>query len=85
MSILTVLWQRTKIDWLNHYNIDLIDSGESDQMIKISGKVNLSNTYNRLSCNISFFIPGRTSTDKKIVEFFNILVIEEIDKIMMEM
>ena len=32
-------------------------------MIKINGKVNKSNTYNRFSGNISFFINNRTSSD----------------------
>ena len=32
-------------------------------MIKISGKVHKSNTYNRFSSNISFFILWRTSSD----------------------
>ena len=33
-----------------------IDFGESDKMIKISGKVDKLNTYNRFSSYISFFI-----------------------------
>ena len=32
-------------------------------MIKISGKVDKSNTYDGFSDNISFFIHGRTSLD----------------------
>ena len=32
-------------------------------MIKISGKVDKSNTYNRFSSNILFFIHGRTFSD----------------------
>ena len=37
----------------------MVDFGESDKMIKISGK---SNTYNEFTCNISFFI-NRTSSE----------------------
>ena len=32
-------------------------------MIKISGKVDKSNTYNWFRCNISLFIQGRTSSN----------------------
>ena len=32
----------------------MVDFGESDKMIKISGKVNKSNTYNGLTDSISF-------------------------------
>ena len=39
------------------------DFGKSDKMIKVSVEVNKSNTYNGFSCNISFFISRRTSTD----------------------
>ena len=31
----------------------MVDFGESDQMIEISGKVDKSNTYNKFNCNIS--------------------------------
>ena len=41
----------------------MVDIGESYKMIRISGKVNKSNTYNRFCSNISFFIHGRTSSD----------------------
>ena len=41
-----------------------VDFGESDKIVKISGKVDKSNTYNVFSSNISFFIQGRTSSDK---------------------
>ena len=34
----------------------MIDFGKSEQMIKISGKVDKSNTYDGFSCNITFFI-----------------------------
>ena len=34
----------------------MIDFGESDKMIKVSRKVEKSNTYNGFSGNISFFI-----------------------------
>ena len=40
----------------------MVDFSESDKMNEISGKVDKSNTYNRFSSNISFFIQGRTST-----------------------
>ena len=36
--------------------MEMIDFGESDKMIKISRKVDKSNTYNGFSRNISFFI-----------------------------
>ena len=41
----------------------MVDFGESDNMIRISGKVNKSNTYNEFRGNISFFINRRTSSD----------------------
>ena len=41
----------------------MVDFGESDKRIKISGKMNKSNTYNGISLNISFFIHGRTTSD----------------------
>ena len=34
----------------------MVDFGESDKMIKISGKVDKSNAYNGFSGKISFFI-----------------------------
>ena len=40
-----------------------VDFGESDKMIKISGKVGKSDTYNGLSGNILFFVYRRTSSD----------------------
>ena len=42
-------------------NVEMVDFGESDKMIKINGKVDQPNTYNGFSSNISFFIQGRTS------------------------
>ena len=39
----------------------MVDFSESDKMIKISVKVDKSNTYNWFSSNISFFIQGETS------------------------
>ena len=33
----------------------MVDFRESDKMIKISGKMDKSNTYNRFSSDISFF------------------------------
>ena len=54
-------------------------------VIKIIGKVDKSNTYNRFSRNISFFILRRTSSEKKYFEFFSVSAIEEIDKIMVKM
>ena len=41
----------------------MVDSGKSDEMIKISGKVDKSNIYNGFSSNILFFIQGKTSSD----------------------
>ena len=34
----------------------MVDFGEPDKTIKISGKVDKSNAYNGFNCNISFFI-----------------------------
>ena len=42
---------------------EMVYFGESDKMIKISGKVNKLNPYKGFSRNISFFINGRTSSD----------------------
>ena len=39
----------------------MIDFGESDKMIRISEKVEKSNTYNVFSSNISFFIHKTSS------------------------
>ena len=35
--------------------VEMVDLGESEEMIKISGKVDKSNTYNGFSSNISFW------------------------------
>ena len=44
----------------------MIDFSKSDQMIKISGKVDKLKTYNGFSSNISFFIQvWRSSSLKK--------------------
>ena len=59
----------------------MIDFAESDKMIKISGKVDKSNSYNRFSGDISFFII-RTSSGWTIFVFFDIFAIEKIDKLM---
>ena len=45
-------------------------------MIKISGKVDKSNTYNGFSSNISFFIRERTSSNQDFFEYFYILAFE---------
>ena len=58
--------------------------GESNRKIKINGKIDKTNTYNGFSSNISFFTLGRTSSDKKKINFSYILAIEEIHKIMMK-
>ena len=42
----------------------MVDFGESDKMVKISGKVNKSNAYNGFAGNISLFFR------QKILEFF---------------
>ena len=60
----------------------MVDFGKSDKMIKLSGKVTESNTYNGFSSNISFFIQWRTSSDEQFKKNFSVLPIEEIDKIM---
>ena len=62
--------------------VEMVDFSESDKMIKISGKVDKSNTYDEFSSNVSFFIQGRTSSDKN---FFNISAIDEIDPILVIM
>ena len=54
-------------------------------MIRITVKVDKPITYNGFSSNISFFIQGRTSSDYNFLEYFNILVIEEIDKMIVKM
>ena len=41
----------------------MVDLGKSENMIKISGKVDKSKTYSGFNGNISFFIHGRTSSD----------------------
>ena len=53
-------------------------------MLKINEKEDKSNTYNGFSCNVSFFIQGRTSSDEKFFKFFYILAIEEIDEILVK-
>ena len=58
----------------------MIDFGKSDKMMKISGKVDKSNAYNGFSSNTSFFIQS-LFFKLKFLEFFNILVIGEVDKI----
>ena len=45
----------------------MVDLGESDKMIKISGKIDKSNTYNGFRSNILFFINGRTSSNSEEV------------------
>ena len=55
-------------------------NGESDKMIKISGKLDKSNTYNWFNDNISFFI-NRTSSDKTFFAFFYILAIQGVDEL----
>ena len=42
---------------------EMVGFGESDKMIKISGKMDKSNIYNGFSGNTSFFINRRTSSD----------------------
>ena len=44
---------------------EMVDFRESDKMIKISGKVDKSNTYNGSSRYSLFFILGRTSLNKE--------------------
>ena len=41
----------------------MVDFGEPDKMIKISGSVDKSNCYNGFSSNISLFIQGTTYSD----------------------
>ena len=42
---------------------ELVDFGQSEKMIKISGHVDKSNTYNGFSSKIYFLIQGRISSD----------------------
>ena len=42
---------------------EMVDFGEPEKMIKMSGKVNKRYTYNGFSGNISFIIHRRTSSD----------------------
>ena len=51
----------------------MVDFGASDKMIKISWKIDDSNTYNGFSGNISFFIDSGTSSDESFFAFFYIL------------
>ena len=41
----------------------MVDFSKSDKIIKISRKVDGSNTYNGFTSNISFFIQERTPSD----------------------
>ena len=43
----------------------MVDFCESDKMIRISGKVDISNTYKRFIGNISFFI-----NRKSLIKFY---------------
>ena len=54
----------------------MVNLVEGDKLIKISEKEDKSNTYNRFSSNISFFI-YRTSSDKTFLAFFYILANKE--------
>ena len=47
---------------------EMVDFGKSDKMIKLNGKVDKSNTYNRFNSNILLFIQG-TSSDKNFLSF----------------
>ena len=42
---------------------EMVDLGEFDKIMKISGKVDKSNTYNEFSSNFSSFFQWRTSSD----------------------
>ena len=42
---------------------EMVDFGESNKIIKISGKMDKSNTYNSFRSYISFVIQERTSSD----------------------
>ena len=61
----------------------MVHFGESDKMIKISGKVDKWNTYNEFGSNISFFKEELLQTN--FFEFYYISAIEERDKIMVKM
>ena len=58
----------------------MVDFGESDKMIKISGKMIKSNTSNGFNSNISFFIQERTSSEKIFLDFFEFLKCSKIQK-----
>ena len=53
----------------------MVNFGKSDKMIKISGKVNKSNTYNGLSSNISFFIQGKARCKCLIHPLFHLFLL----------
>ena len=57
----------------------MVDFGESDKMIKISGKVDSSNTINLLVIFHSLFT--ELFQAEHFFEFFNIVAIEDIDEI----
>ena len=59
MSVCTCIYMSMYI----YMYIKMVDFGESDKMIKIRRKVDKSNTYNRFSGNISFFINRRISSN----------------------
>ena len=48
---------------------EMLDFSESDKMIKISGKVDKSNTYNGFTSHVSFFIQGRTSNSEELLHW----------------
>ena len=60
-------WFRNKYIYIYIYG-ETVDFGKSDNMIKISGKVDRSNTHNGFSSNSSFFIRGRTSSNSEGIE-----------------
>ena len=48
---------------MDHICGEIVNFGESDKMVKTSGKVYKSDTYIGFSGKISFFIHWRTSSD----------------------
>ena len=59
----------------------MMDFGELNKVMKISGKVYKLNSYNGFSGNISSFILVENFQSKHFFEFFYIQPFEEINKI----
>ena len=58
----------------------MVNFGESDKIEKVNGIVDKLNTCHSFSCNISFSVQRRTSSDKTFYEIFYILQLIECRK-----